>query len=115
MKRLILGLLVTLALVLGSSFLTWRTTGVSYDRFTWAAYALPTVYPDREDEVPGGCSDGIDNDIDGRIDCADSDCADAVVCNAPVPVISVTGIATLMLILTLVGLVGLLRRQRQPQ
>ena len=115
MKRLFLGLVVTLTLVLGSSLLTWRTTGLSYDRFTWAAYAGMQIYPDTEEEVPGGCSDGLDNDNDGPIDCADSDCADAIVCNAPAPVMSVTGIAALMTMLMLVGLFGLLRRRQQHE
>lgn len=110
MKRLVLGLVVTLTLVLGSSLLTWKTTGLSYDRFTWAAYAGMT-YPDTEDEVPGGCSDGIDNDNDGPMDCADSDCAEDIACNAPAPVMSVTGIATLLTLLMLVGLFGIMRRR----
>lgn len=31
------------------------------------------------------CSDGIDNDLDGLLDCADSDCAADVACTGPVP------------------------------
>src|SRR5262245_49469289 len=111
MKRLTLGLLVTLALVLGSSLLTWRT-GVSYEHFTWAAYAGGAMYPDTEIEVPGGCSDGEDNDIDGPIDCADSDCRLSVVCNAPAPAMSTTGIAVLLTLLASIGFVTLLRRRQ---
>lgn len=112
MKRLSLGLIVALALVVGSNLLTWRTTGLSYDQFTWAVYAGPMIYPETEDEVPGGCSDGIDNDMDEDVDCADSDCADNIVCNAPAPALSGTGIALMMALLLLVGWFGVARRSR---
>ena len=36
---------------------------------------------------PGECSDGADNDGDGRFDCADSDCAPAPVCSSDSSVI----------------------------
>lgn len=40
-----------------------------------------TPAPDPEAEAD--CEDGVDNDGDGLKDCADSDCADAFVCNLP--------------------------------
>ncbi len=36
------------------------------------------IFPDLENEYPNGCSDGLDNDGDGEIDCADSDCAGSI-------------------------------------
>jgi len=113
MKRLLLGLVVAVVLVLGSSLLTWRT-GVSYDHFTWAAYAQQT-YPGTENGVPGGCSDGVDNDRDGRTDCADSDCADSPACPAAAPAMSVSGIAILLTVLALIGLFSLLRRPQRHE
>lgn len=113
MKRFLLSLVVALVLVLGSGLLTWRTTGLSYDQFTWAAYAGPgMMYPEHEDDDPGGCSDGRDNDNDGFIDCADiQDCADSVICRSPAPVMSTGGLVALMGTLMLIGLYGLLRRR----
>jgi hypothetical protein len=115
MKRLILGLIVVVALVLGTNLLTWRATGVSYDHFTWAAYA-GIIYPETEDEVPGGCSDGIDNDLDGDIDCEDENCQQNVACGfAPAPVLSPGAVAVLLALLMMVGLFGIVRRRHQPQ
>lgn len=113
MRRLILGFVVAIAVVLGNGLLTWNTTGLSYDRFTWVAYAALPMYPMTEDEVPGGCTDGIDNDMDGDIDCADEDCANVVPCVAPAPVISPTGLVILMSLMILIGAFGILRRRTQ--
>jgi hypothetical protein len=98
----------------GSNLLTWRTTGLSYDHFTWAAYAgdMKVIYPDTENEIPGGCSDGEDNDLDGPIDCADSDCIADIACNAPAPVVTFSGMVVLMTLLMLVGWLGLGRKRR---
>jgi hypothetical protein len=114
MKRFLLSMVVVSLFVLGSGLLTWPT-GLSYDQFTWAAYAGPGVmYPETEDEDPGGCSDGIDNDNDTLIDCADrEDCADEIVCNAPAPVVSPTGVIALIAGLMLIGLYSLLRRRAE--
>lgn len=50
------------------------------------------------------CSDGIDNDADGAIDCSDSDCAANPVCQAPVwTVISSTNFESGMGVFTLGG------------
>jgi MYXO-CTERM domain-containing protein len=115
MKRLFLGSLVTIALVLGSNALTLKGTGISYDRYTWAAYAGTMIYTDTEDELPGGCSDGIDNDGDTFIDCADSDCVDNFPCVAPAPAMSPTTVTALVAMLMLVGLISLLRRRRRQE
>lgn len=112
MIRFVLGLSLAILVVLGNGLLTWNTTGLSYDRFTWVAYAGLSMYPEHEDDVPGGCSDGEDNDLDTFIDCADSDCADIAPCGAPAPVISPAGIIVLMVMLILLGSWGILRRRR---
>jgi hypothetical protein len=114
MKGFLVGLVVTLALVLGSNVLTWSTTGLSYDHFTWAAYAAVNFYPGHEDEVPGGCSDGEDNDMDMLVDCADvEDCSDEAICVAPAPTVSPLGLVALMVLLMLIGLYGLMQRRTQ--
>ncbi len=38
-----------------------------------------------EDPIPENCTDGVDNDFDGAIDCADSDCATDEACAQPDP------------------------------
>lgn len=45
-----------------------------------AGLALPGCGPDREGLEPGECSNGVDEDGDGRLDCADPDCAGAPDC-----------------------------------
>jgi hypothetical protein len=112
MMRFALGLSLAILIVLGNGLLTWNTTGLSYDRFTWVAYAGTLMYPMTEDEVPGGCTDGEDNDMDGDIDCADEDCANVVPCVAPAPVISPAGLLVLMIVLMLLGSFGILRHRR---
>ena len=49
----------------------------------FAAFLLLTSCDDSmvEDNRPGDCSDGIDNDDDGLIDCDDSDCLNSVECD----------------------------------
>ena len=37
------------------------------------------------------CTDGLDNDLDGKIDCADSDCAGSTACPIPLPEICTDG------------------------
>jgi hypothetical protein len=60
------------------------------------------------------CADGFDNDFDGDIDCADSDCASLPLCNTAAPALSPPAMVLLAVLLSLVGLVGLARsRQRE--
>lgn len=113
MKRLVLGLVVVSLIVAGNGVLTWNTTGLSYDHFTWAAYAGLQGYDPTENETPGGCTDGDDNDGDGRVDCDDDDCDNVVPCVTPAPTVSFMGIAALMVILTLIGFFGITRRRSQ--
>ena len=59
------------------------------------------------------CTDGIDNDRDGLIDCADPDCAGVVPCARIAPILSPALIVVLTGVLMLVGFLGLSLRLRQ--
>jgi len=73
----------------------------------------PTTTPTRTvapAENSGGnqfCRDGIDNDGDLRIDCADSDCALVGFCVHTVPVAQANGSVLLIALLTAVGVFGI--------
>jgi MYXO-CTERM domain-containing protein len=59
------------------------------------------------------CSDDFDNDFDGRIDCADPDCANIPPCSSAAPVMSPPATVLMAVLLALVGLLGVARsRQR---
>jgi hypothetical protein len=64
----------------------WITIG---DNTTWPTPAqfVMRFYPQPAVVVPPAenCSDGLDNDLDGQVDCADSDCTTDVACTGPVP------------------------------
>ena len=73
----------------------------------------PTAAPLRENS--GGnqfCHDGIDNDMDGLIDCADPDCALIPPCGTPAPALSSHFIIVLVAVLSGLG-VFLLKRKRE--
>ncbi len=59
----------------------------------------------------GLCNDGTDNDSDGAVDCADSDCFGDPICAAPAPVMSPLGLA--LTVLVLFGLAALALRARR--
>jgi hypothetical protein len=63
------------------------------------------------------CTDGIDNDRNGLIDCRDPSCSTTRPCSAPVPVASPAGIALLIMALVVVSLFTLRRLSRgaRPQ
>ena len=69
----------------------------------------PTTTPTLStSESAGGaasCNDGIDNDGNGAIDCADSDCAEVPPCGAPVPAASRAG---LLMLATALGVIAVL-------
>jgi hypothetical protein len=73
------------------------------------------VYPTTEtgDLGPAACSDGLDNDNDGLIDCTDPDCTKVHPCSAPAPVLSHAGLLLLIVLFTIIGLFRLgVRRHR---
>jgi hypothetical protein len=53
----------------------------------------------REVDVPGGCTDGVDNDADGVTDCADPDCTNTADCPRASPAISPVGLVAAVLLL----------------
>jgi hypothetical protein len=61
----------------------------------------------------GACSDGIDNDGDTIVDCADPDCADAAVCRAQAPAIGTTGLLVAAVLLLVIGNLALVSRRRR--
>jgi hypothetical protein len=46
------------------------------------AVGLGCAYGGPQDHSEARCADGIDNDADGAIDCADTECADTEVCTS---------------------------------
>jgi len=99
-------LLATLLVVLNGWFVV-RVVGVSYGPFDWAAFAA--VYQAEADFLDG-CTDGVDNDSNGQVDCADLSCRDDPACTAPAPILGAPGVALLGLVLLLVAAVALRRR-----
>jgi hypothetical protein len=97
----------------------------SYQQFTWEAYAgvvyteTPTATPTAtatatptpsDDENSSGdpaCNDDFDNDFDGAIDCADSDCLSSPFCRTPAPVVSHRSLALIVVLLVAIGFFGL--------
>jgi hypothetical protein len=59
-----------------------------------------------------GCSDGIDNDDDNAIDCADSDCVNVNPCVAAAPTLGPAGLVAAGLLLLSIGASSLLTRRR---
>lgn len=108
MKRLIATTAIILAVVLGNGLFTLQLTGVSYDSFTWKAYAA-VVYPSVETGLDGdlACSDGLDNDNDGDTDCADIDCFGVAPCAQAAPAMSTGIIVLLTLLLASMGALAL--------
>ncbi len=114
-KKLLGGAWIAMVAVFASGFLTPLMTGLSYDRFTWMAYALMPVYPTTEtgDLGPAACSDNLDNDNDGSIDCADLDCSRVHPCSTPAPVLSRAGLVLLIVVFAIIGLFRLrVKRQK---
>jgi hypothetical protein len=85
-------LLLALALTEGSTHPAWAGDLLteSFDDKNPAGWALTTNGtggpPTTEDELgPAGCSDGMDNDLDGATDCGDLDCLGVPPCVAAAP------------------------------
>lgn len=75
---------------------------------TATATVTPTPGPSE-----GACDNGIDDDGDAIVDCADPDCRDTAPCISPAPAMSPGGVALLLVILSLVGLGALMRLRRE--
>jgi hypothetical protein len=56
------------------------------------------------------CSNGIDDDLDGRADCGDPDCGRNPACLLPAPSLTPVGWIAMVLVLTLIFMRGLRRR-----
>jgi hypothetical protein len=85
---------------------------------TWTPTLPPTGTPSptptlivETTPVPEGgrspCQDGLDNDGNGLVDCADPGCKNGPMCAPPVPLLSWPVISLLLIILTVVGIRGL--------
>ena len=79
--------------------------------FNSVAGALPIIVYET-DVGASGCSDGIDNDGDGLVDCGDPDCIGIAPCVAPAPALSSTGLILGALALLGVGAAALTLRRR---
>ena len=82
----------------------------------------PTSTPTRTAEISSlpsestevlGCTDGIDNDLDGDIDCLDTDCATSSYCTHQVPVMSAPATFALVLLLPAIAAAFLLAQRRR--
>jgi hypothetical protein len=76
--------------------------------------ALGTIMFQYEtDPGVGGCSDGVDNDGDGDIDCADMDCVGIAPCVAPAPALGSTGLVLSALLMLVIGASALALRRNE--
>jgi hypothetical protein len=71
--------------------------------------ASPTPTPSDNENSSGdpACDDGFDNDFDGVLDCADSDCVGTPPCRAQAPVVSHRTLALIVVLLVAIGFFGL--------
>jgi hypothetical protein len=66
-----------------------------------------------DEEIGDDCTDGIDNDNDGLVDCADPDCVtQAPECAAPAPALSAPMAVGSLVLLSMIGWVGVVRLRR---
>jgi len=100
--------LLALTLVLLNGWIVVRLVGLPYGSFQWTVFAQ-TYFA--ESEIPGGCSDGIDNNGDGLADCADPTCRADSSCAAAAPIMGAQGVFLAILALVLASYFGL---RRQP-
>lgn len=86
---------------------------------TTSPTGTPTVTPTRSQfETEAGdfaCSDGFDNDGNGRTDCSDPRCAQSIRCAAPVPVAGAHLTLLFAAIVAVLGALGIWRNVRPPR
>jgi hypothetical protein len=70
---------------------------------------ISTYGTPREETI---CDDGIDNNNNGFIDCADIDCNTFPGCPHPVPALSTPNLGGALMMIAVLGLIGILRRRR---
>ncbi len=136
---ILLGMALGGALVFANGFAAFNFLPSSYERFTWEAYAAvvytntPTATPtstpsatpsatpsrtpsDQENSAGSqACDDGIDNDNNGLVDCADAACNGTAPCGLPAPTTSNRALVIIVALLFTVGFFALapLRSRKQ--
>ena len=103
---------VAVLLLLLNGIFVAQLMGLSYSHFTWEAYAQ--TYGAGENGDPASCSDGIDNNLNGLIDCADPACFGFVNCVNHAPALSLAGLVSLVIVLATTGAL-ILRRSRRTE
>ena len=98
---------LALLLVLVNAWTVVRLIGLPYGPFQWAVFAQTYL---GESDFPGGCSDGVDNNGDGLVDCVDPDCRADPGCTARAPILGAPGVALAIFVLLVVSYFGLWRR-----
>ncbi|HVM97682.1 MAG TPA: hypothetical protein VMT89_14905 [Candidatus Acidoferrales bacterium] len=74
--------------------------------------ACPGMEPCPTSEA-GLCTDGLDNEPDGLIDCADPDCATDPACTRSTPTMGHSALLILVLSLSGIAIVALVRQTKQ--
>ena len=90
---------------------TGTASGTATSTATTTPPATPTITPTAEVGT-ALCSDGIDNNLNGLIDCADPSCAGSGPCIAAAPALSPVLLLLSIAALSLLGLLQLRRRLR---
>lgn len=69
-----------------------------------------------DQEIGDDCTNGVDDDNDGLIDCADPDCVtQAPECAAPAPALSAPMAAGSLVLLSMIGWIGVVRLRRSAR
>ena len=105
-------IVIAVLLLLLNGLFVAQLMGLSYTHFTWEAYAA--TYGPGETADPASCSDGIDNNMNGMIDCADPACFGHVNCANHAPALSLAGLVSLGIVLATAGAL-VLRRSRRTE
>ena len=101
LDAILLGVGVAAIFVLLNALAAFNLIPSSYGHFSWQAYA-EVVYT-QENQAPQGCNNGVDDDGDHLVDCADPDCASTIPCGVPAPVMSHQGVVLMAVLFGLIG------------